>query len=99
MMSGDRFVEFDGAYVDFADFAIAFQDEAGHKLPSVSVHVDGKIKRTRSYGAEPFTFLRRHTQRTPKVTMPAPPIFHFFGGRLSVDPVIRPPKSPARSST
>jgi 5-methyltetrahydropteroyltriglutamate--homocysteine methyltransferase len=86
----DFVLEFDGAYVDFADFAIEFRDEAGNKLPSVTVHVDGKIKRTRSYGAGPFRFLRQHTQRTPKVTMPSPPIFHFFGGRLSVDEKVYP---------
>jgi methionine synthase II (cobalamin-independent) len=81
----DFVLEYDGTAIEFADFAIAFTDAAGHKLPSVTVRVDGKLRRRHSCGAGPFRFLASHTTRTPKITMPSPPIFHFFGGRLSID--------------
>jgi len=86
----DFVLELDGTFIDFAEFAIDFTDPAGNKLPAPVAHVDGKIKRVRGFNTGPFLFLRAHTDRMPKVTMPSPPVVHFFGGRLAIDPKVYP---------
>lgn len=86
----DFVLELDGTFIDFAEFAIDFCDPQGHKLPAPVAHVDGKIKRVRGYNVEAFKFLQAHTKRTPKVTMPSPPVVHFFGGRLAIDAKVYP---------
>ncbi|MGE0734195.1 MAG: 5-methyltetrahydropteroyltriglutamate--homocysteine S-methyltransferase [Alphaproteobacteria bacterium] len=86
----DFVLELDGTFIDFAEFAIDFADPSGHKLPAPVAHVDGKIKRSRSYNLDAYKFLRANTKRTPKVTMPSPPVVHFFGGRLAIDPKVYP---------
>lgn len=86
----DFVLELDGTYIDFAEFAIDFRDPDGHKLPAPVAHVDGKIKRSRGYNVEAFKFLKANTARTPKVTMPSPPVVHFFGGRRAIDETVYP---------
>lgn len=86
----DFVLELDGTFIDFAEFAIDFADPHGHKLPAPVAHVDGKIRRTRGYNTDAFQFLRAHTTRTPKLTMPSPPVVHFFGGRLAIDSKVYP---------
>ena len=39
---------------------------------------------------EDFRFLKSVTRKTPKVTMPAPEILHYRGGREAVDKDIYP---------
>ena len=86
----DFVLELDGTYIDFAEFAIDFRDPDGHKLPAPVAHVDGKIKRSRGYNVEAFKFLKANTAHTPKVTMPSPPVVHFFGGRRAIDAKVYP---------
>jgi 5-methyltetrahydropteroyltriglutamate--homocysteine methyltransferase len=86
----DFVLELDGTFIDFAEFAIDFRDPHGHKLPAPVAHVDGKIRRKRGYNTDAFSFLAKHTSRTPKVTMPSPPVVHFFGGRLAIDKNVYP---------
>ncbi len=86
----DFVLELDGTFIDFAEFAIDFTDPAGNKLPAPVAHVDGKIKRVRGFNTASYQFLRSHTDQTPKVTMPSPPVVHFFGGRLAIDARVYP---------
>ena len=86
----DFVLNLDGTFIDFAEFAIEFHDPQGHKLPAPVAHVDGKIRRTRGFNTGPYRFLRQHTRGTPKVTMPSPPVVHFFGGRLAIDKKVYP---------
>jgi 5-methyltetrahydropteroyltriglutamate--homocysteine methyltransferase len=86
----DFVLELDGTFIDFAEFGIDFVDPQGNKLPAPVAHVDGKIRRRRGFNVDAFRFLRKHTTRTPKVTMPSPPVVHFFGGRLAIDRGVYP---------
>jgi 5-methyltetrahydropteroyltriglutamate--homocysteine methyltransferase len=86
----DFVLELDGTFIDFAEFAIDFTDPDGHKLPAPVAHVDGRIARSHGITTGAFGFLRRHTSRTPKITMPSPPVVHFFGGRLAIDSTVYP---------
>lgn len=86
----DFVLELDGTYIDFAEFAIEFTDPDGNRLPAPVAHVDGKIRRTRSINGDSFLFVNDRTEGVVKVTMPSPPIVHFFGGRLAVDEAVYP---------
>jgi 5-methyltetrahydropteroyltriglutamate--homocysteine methyltransferase len=37
-----------------------------------------------------FQFLREHTRATPKMTIPAPSVLHFRGGRRAIAPAVYP---------
>jgi 5-methyltetrahydropteroyltriglutamate--homocysteine methyltransferase len=49
-----------------------------------------KIRRTRRIVADEFLFVRRYTDRTPKVTMPAPSYLHFLRGNECADKSVYP---------
>ena len=78
----DFVLELDGTYIDFAEFAVEFTDPQGNRLPAPVAHVDGKIRRSRPINRDSFLFLKNRSRGVVKVTMPSPPIVHFFGGRL-----------------
>lgn len=53
--------------------------------------VKDKLRWTRSINVEPFRFLKSATTRgTPKVTLPAPQNFYWFGGRACIDQAVYP---------
>lgn len=86
----DFVLELDGTYIDFAEFAIEFTDPQGNRLPAPVAHVDGKVGRSRPINRDSFLFLKNRSRCVVKVTMPSPPIVHFFGGRLAVDESVYP---------
>jgi 5-methyltetrahydropteroyltriglutamate--homocysteine methyltransferase len=49
-----------------------------------------KLKRTRPIVRDEFDFVRARTQRTPKVTMPAPSYLHFLRGDACADRTVYP---------
>jgi 5-methyltetrahydropteroyltriglutamate--homocysteine methyltransferase len=49
-----------------------------------------KLRRTRPIVRDEFDFVRAHTKRTPKVTMPAPSYLHFLRGDQCADRTIYP---------
>lgn len=66
--------------------AMPFQDKnAVDKLPAHLVQVTGKLRRGKSPFVEHFKFLRATTRRAPKMTLPAPTMLHFWGGRAVID--------------
>jgi 5-methyltetrahydropteroyltriglutamate--homocysteine methyltransferase len=66
--------------------AVPFQDGKGiEKLPGHLPHVSGKLRRTKSIFVEHFKFLKQLTGRTAKMTLPAPTMLHFWGGRDVID--------------
>ncbi len=67
-----------------------FHDAAGNNYPFVTCYAVAKIRRSRPIAVGEFEFVRRHTRRVPKVTMPAPSFMHFFRGRASADPAVYP---------
>jgi 5-methyltetrahydropteroyltriglutamate--homocysteine methyltransferase len=48
------------------------------------MQVTGKVRHLRPIQLEDFRFLRAHTSRRPKVTIPSPTMLHFRGGRGAI---------------
>ena len=67
-----------------------FQDAAGNSYPFDTCYAAAKIRRSRPIAVGEFEFVRRHTERVPKVTMPAPSFMHFFRGKACADPAVYP---------
>ena len=66
--------------------AMPFEDAGGvDKLPGHLVQVTGKLTRKAGIFTEHFKFLKSATARTPKATLPAPTMLHFWGGRPAID--------------
>jgi 5-methyltetrahydropteroyltriglutamate--homocysteine methyltransferase len=66
--------------------AMPFEDAGGiETLPGHLVQVTGKLTRKRGIFTEHFKFLKSVTTRTPKATLPAPTMLHFWGGRPAID--------------
>ena len=64
---------------------LSFADDHGNRAPTPRICVEGKLRRRGPIMVDAFTFLNKTTNRTPKVTMPAPSELHFFGGRDVID--------------
>ena len=65
--------------------ALPFQDGATvDKLPGHLVEVHDTLGRAKGIFTEHFKFLKPLTKRTPKVTLPAPTMLHFLGGRDAI---------------
>jgi 5-methyltetrahydropteroyltriglutamate--homocysteine methyltransferase len=58
-----------------------FHDAAGNSQRWDTCRAIARMRRPRGITTEEFEFVRHHTKRIPKVTMPAPSFLHFF--RLS----------------
>ena len=80
----------EGVQLSFTDYALAFHDSKGNKLPNVAVVIDTPIKRTAPITLELFLFLKSIARATPKITIPSPPIFHFCGGRRGISEKVYP---------
>jgi 5-methyltetrahydropteroyltriglutamate--homocysteine methyltransferase len=66
--------------------AMPFEDAGGvEKLPGHLVQVTGRLTRKAGIFTEHFKFLKSATTRTPKATLPAPTMLHFWGGRPAID--------------
>jgi 5-methyltetrahydropteroyltriglutamate--homocysteine methyltransferase len=48
-------------------------------------YAHGKVKRTGSIAVDEFKFVHKHTDRTPKVTMPTPSAVRFYRGEEAAD--------------
>ncbi len=71
--------------------ALPFQnDTTVEKLPGHIVRVTGKIRRTKGIFTDAFAFLKTHTRRTPKISLPSPTMLHFWGGRAAIDQNVYP---------
>jgi 5-methyltetrahydropteroyltriglutamate--homocysteine methyltransferase len=71
--------------------AMPFEDASGvERLPGHLVQVIGKLTRPRGIFTEHFKFLKALTKRTPKATLPAPTMLHFWGGRPAIDAKVYP---------
>ena len=71
--------------------AMPFQDDASvDKLPGHIIEVNRKLTRQSGIFTEHFRFLKALTARTPKISIPAPTMLHFWGGRESIDATVYP---------
>jgi 5-methyltetrahydropteroyltriglutamate--homocysteine methyltransferase len=55
-----------------------FTDQTGDRVRWDTCYAVAPIRRARAITLDEFEFVRRHTLKTPKVTMPAPSFLHFF---------------------
>lgn len=55
-----------------------FRDDTGQEYEFAAPYADKKIKRMRPIAVEEFAFVKAHTKRTPKVTLPSPSTMHFY---------------------
>ncbi len=69
---------------------VEFRDSEGHTHRWQTCVASAKIRRTRGITTGELEFVRRHTRRTAKVTMPSPSFLHFFRGGGCADPAVYP---------
>lgn len=70
-------------------FTNSFQGLKHNSSPLV-FEVEGKIRHVKDIAVKDFSFLQRLTNRTPKVTLPAPSFVHARGGREAIDSAAYP---------
>lgn len=57
---------------------ITFVNAAGETRPAPGTRIEGRVGWQGSVMVEPFRFLKSVTKRTPKVTLPGPPMLHYM---------------------
>jgi 5-methyltetrahydropteroyltriglutamate--homocysteine methyltransferase len=73
------------------DALFDFHDARGGHATFQTAYVEAKLRRRpRGITTDEFAFVRGLTRRTPKVTMPAPSLVHFFRGDQTVDRAVYP---------
>ena len=80
----------DGTTIKIAEHGAEFGDHKGHQHVAPTPYIDGKIRRTGSITGADYAFIKSLTGRTPKVTIPSPPVLHFFGGRQAISEAVYP---------
>jgi 5-methyltetrahydropteroyltriglutamate--homocysteine methyltransferase len=66
-----------------AEGSVTFHDESGRPMQYQTDVIVGRLERVRGIATDEFAFVREHTSRTPKVTLPDPasqPHFRFRPG-------------------
>lgn len=72
------------------DSLFEFKDDRGDTVRWQTCYAERPLRRTQGITTQEFSFLRRLTARTPKITMPAPSFLHFFRGPECRDPAVYP---------
>ncbi len=72
----------------FAKFKKDDGSEVGFRPPTM--HVDAPIRHSRPIQGDDFDFLASKVTRTPKVSIPAPSMLHFRGGREAISSEVYP---------
>ena len=69
----------------------AFRDEKGEVAVVPSPYAKERLKRTRGIATDEFVFLKSVVKKgVPKITIPSPPVMHFFLGPRAVDEKVYP---------
>jgi len=69
---------------------LAFTDQSGRPMKYRTDVITGRLRRARGIATDEFSFVRAHTRRTPKVTLPDPASQHHFRYRPGVSDVAYP---------
>jgi 5-methyltetrahydropteroyltriglutamate--homocysteine methyltransferase len=70
---------------------IRFENERGGvEFTPAALKVTGKLRLERCIFGEDFTFLKSIAKATPKLTIPAPSLINYRGGRAAIDPAVYP---------
>lgn len=81
-----------GVTVTYGEFQVSFRrddgTEVGFRPPTM--HVDAKIVRAGPIQGPDFDFLKSVVTKTPKVSIPAPSMLHFRGGRKGISETVYP---------
>jgi 5-methyltetrahydropteroyltriglutamate--homocysteine methyltransferase len=88
----DFLEKLDGVNITYGDFFAKFKrddgSEVGFRPPTM--HVEGPIRHSRPIQGADFDYLAQQTSRTPKVSIPAPSMLHFRGGRQAISSDVYP---------
>src|SRR5690606_13867309 len=69
----------------------AFRNEEGAVVTVPSPYAKQRLKRTRGIATDEFAFLKSVVKKgVPKITIPSPPVMHFFLGPRAVDESVYP---------
>ncbi len=63
---------------------LEFKDDDGRVMKYKTPVVTGRLKRERGIATDEFQYVRSHTQKTPKVTLPSPCSQHYFRWREGI---------------
>lgn len=76
----------DGVVVKEGDFLAKFHRDDGSEVEfsPPTIRVEGPIRHSRSIQGRDFDYLASQVTRTPKVSIPAPSMLHFRGGREAI---------------
>ncbi|UIJ72847.1 5-methyltetrahydropteroyltriglutamate--homocysteine S-methyltransferase [Aurantimonas sp. HBX-1] len=82
----DFLEQLDGVEVTYGEFKAHFRKDDGTEVGFAppTMHVNEKIGHAKPIQGADFDFLKSVVTRTPKVTIPAPSMLHFRGGRDAV---------------
>src|ERR687886_2179465 len=68
-----------------------FRTESGEIMTAPAPYARERLARTRGIATDEFAFLKSVVRAgTPKVTLPSPPVLHFFLGPRAVDEAVYP---------
>jgi 5-methyltetrahydropteroyltriglutamate--homocysteine methyltransferase len=68
-----------------------FRTDSGEIMAAPAPYARERLRRTRGIATDEFAFLKSVVRGgTPKVTMPSPPVMHFFLGPRAVDETVYP---------
>ncbi len=88
----DFLEQLEGVTVTEGDFLARFRRDDGTEVSfsPPKMTVTGRIAHTRSIQGEDFDFLAAQVSETPKVSIPAPSMLHFRGGREAISSEVYP---------
>jgi 5-methyltetrahydropteroyltriglutamate--homocysteine methyltransferase len=82
----------DGVNTTWGEFFARFKRDDGSEVgfSPPTMHVDAPIRHAQSIQGEDFDFLASKVTQTPKVSIPAPSMLHFRGGREAISTEVYP---------
>jgi 5-methyltetrahydropteroyltriglutamate--homocysteine methyltransferase len=88
----DFLEQLDGVEVTWGEFSSKFRKDDGTEvgLRPPTMHINGKVARAKTIQGADFDYLKSVTSRTAKVTIPAPSMLHFRGGREAISKDVYP---------
>ncbi len=73
------------------NITVRFENEDGVvEFTPAALRVTDRLRLERCIFADDFSFLKSVTTATPKLTIPAPSIINYRGGRAAIDPAVYP---------
>ena len=64
---------------------LTFKNEDGVVGADLSPFAKSKLRRTKAIIADDFRYIKDHVKETPKITIPSPPVMHYFLGPDTIE--------------